>query len=117
LSPYESGDATTEALRLGLRRGLREDPDDRLGARRTDEDAAPAVELAVGALGEHAALERAAEQQRRGKPVAGDVVAEDDDVAGLLASEDGVLSAQRLQHVAVADVGREHADPAPLHEP
>ena len=55
-------------------------------------------------------LERRAEQQRRGETVAGDVVAKADDVAGLLAAEHAVLAAQRLEHVAVADVGRDDAD-------
>jgi hypothetical protein len=36
-----------------------------------------------GSLGEGAAFERAAQEQRRREAVAGDVVAQDDDVAGL----------------------------------
>ena len=42
---------------------------------------------------------------------------ERDHVAGLLAAEHGALGAHRLEHVAVADVGREHADAAIGHEP
>ena len=51
--------------------------------------------------------ERAAQEQRRGEAVAGDVVAQADDVPGLLAAEDAALAVERLEHVAVADVGRE----------
>ena len=61
-------------------------------------------------LGQRAALERRAEQQRGREAVAGDVVAQADDVAGLLAAEHAALALQRLEHVAVADVGRDDAD-------
>ena len=40
-----------------------------------------------------------------------------DDVARLLAAEDAALASQRLEHVAVADVGRDDADAALLHQP
>ena len=39
-----------------------------------------------------------------------------DDVARLLAAEHGALAPQRLEHVAVADVGRDDADPVLPHE-
>ena len=44
LSLYESCDASRQVLGLPLRLGLREDADDRLGARRADEDAADSPE-------------------------------------------------------------------------
>ena len=40
-----------------------------------------------------------------------------DHVTGLLAAEQPALAAQRLEHVPVADVGREHADAALAHQP
>ena len=60
--------------------------------------------------------QRGAEQQRRREPVAGDVVAEVDHVARLLAAEHAALAPERLEHVAVADVGRDDADPALGHQ-
>ena len=51
--------------------------------------------------------QRGAEQQRRREPVAGDVVAQADHVARLLAAEHAALAPERLEHVAVADVGRD----------
>ena len=45
------------------------------------------------------------------------MVAEPDDVARLLAAEDPAFPAERLEDVAVADGGRDHADPALGHEP
>ena len=38
-------------------------------------------------------------------------------MARLLAAEDAALAPERLEHVAVADVGRDDADPALLHQP
>ena len=38
-------------------------------------------------------------------------------MAGLLAAEDAALAPQRLEDVAVADVGRHDADAALLHQP
>ena len=52
-----------------------------------------------------------------GEAVAGDVVVQVDQVARLLAAEQAALAPQRLEHVAVADVGRDHADAALLGEP
>ena len=37
-------------------------------------------------------------------------------MAGLLAAEDALLAAERLEHVAVSDVGGDDADPALLHQ-
>ena len=56
--------------------------------------------------------QRGAEEQRRREPVAGDVVAQADHVPRLLAAEHAALAPERLEHVAVADVGRDDADPA-----
>src|SRR5581483_9871127 len=70
-----------------------------------------------GRLGEPPPVQRAAEQQRRRETVARHVVAQADDVARLLAAEDAALAVERLEDVAVADVGRDHADAALLHEP
>src|SRR5918992_2607642 len=50
LSPYESGDSTTEALRLLGRLGLAEDADDGFGAGGAHEDAAAAVQRPVQPL-------------------------------------------------------------------
>ena len=44
------------------------------------------------------------------------MVAQVDDVAGLLAAQQSVLAPERFEHVAIADVGREHADAALLHQ-
>src|SRR5215208_2391872 len=55
-----------------------------------------------GRLGERAALERAAEEERSGETVTGDVVAEVDDVARLLAAQDGPFLAQGLEDVPVS---------------
>ena len=63
------------------------------------------------------ALDGVAEQERGGEPVSRDVVAEADHVAGLLAAEHAVLTAERLEHVAVSDLGRDDSDPAFLHQP
>src|SRR5262249_60663119 len=54
---------------------------------------------------QRAAVERGAEHQRRGQTVTGDVIGEMDDVTGLLAAEDAALPLERLEHVAVPDVG------------
>src|SRR3954469_17708851 len=56
-----------------------------------------------GEPAERAATERAAEQQPRGKSVARHVVAQEDDVTGLLAAEYRAVLLQRFEHVAVAD--------------
>ena len=45
------------------------------------------------------------------------MVAQTDDVARLLAAEDPALAAERLEHVAVADVGGDHADAVVRHQP
>src|SRR5215831_5072214 len=50
-----------------------------------------------GCRRERPALERAAEQQARGKPVAGHMVAQIDDVARLLPAEQAALAVERLQ--------------------
>src|SRR2546423_4624385 len=55
-------------------------------------------------LGEGAAVQGPAEQQRSDETVAGDVALEVDHVAGLLAAEDAPLAPERFEHVAVADV-------------
>src|SRR5579875_17074 len=62
------------------------------------------------------ASERGAEEQRRGEPVAAHVVAQVDQVAGLLAPEHAAFPLERLEHVPVADVGRDHADAALRHQ-
>src|SRR5437868_6751552 len=67
-------------------------------------------------LGQAAAFECSAEEHRGGEPVAGDVILEIDDVAGLLAAKEAALSAEGLEHVTVTDVGREQADPSLLGE-
>src|SRR5437899_5317994 len=67
-------------------------------------------------LAQGAALEGPAEEQAGGEAVAGHVVAQIDDVAGLLAAEDRAFALQRLEHVAVADVGRVHDDAALAHQ-
>ena len=45
------------------------------------------------------------------------MVAQVDDVPGLLAAQQASLAIQRLEHVAVADVGRDHPDAAFFHQP
>ena len=62
-------------------------------------------------------FESGAEEKRGSKPVAGDVIPQVDDVARLLASQHAAVLAERLEHVPVADVGRDHADPALAHQP
>ena len=51
-----------------------------------------------------------AEKERRRQPVARHVPVQRDHVTRLLAAEHRPRRAQRLEHVPVADVGREHAD-------
>src|SRR5207237_10497948 len=63
------------------------------------------------------ALEGPAEEERGGEPVAGDVVAQVDDVARLLAAQETALATQRLEHVAVADVDRQDANALVGHAP
>src|SRR5581483_4297510 len=67
-------------------------------------------------LAQPAAAERAAEEEGRHEAVACDVVVEVDDVARLLAAEDGVLAVERLEHVAVADRGGDDADRVLAHQ-
>src|SRR6476661_1802305 len=67
-------------------------------------------------LAQPAALEGAAEEQPGGEAVPRHVVAEVDDVSGLLAAEERPFALQRLEHVAVADVGRVHGDAALAHQ-
>src|SRR5581483_10623011 len=67
-------------------------------------------------LRQAAAAQGAAQKQAGGEAVAGDVVAQVDDVARLLAAEQRPLALQRLEHVPVADGGRVHPDAVPLHE-
>src|SRR3954470_19849501 len=66
---------------------------------------------------EGAAAERRTEEERRGEPIARHVIAETDDVTRLLAAEDPPLAVERLEDVAVADVGRDDADAAIFHQP
>src|SRR3954466_9061294 len=145
LSSYERGDPIREFAGLSLSPGFGEEPNDGFGARRPDEDACAAVEFAVQSLnlleqrgrkraverevllhlregrhlrrgfGEPAAADRVAEQERGGQTVAGDVIAEVDDVTRLLPTQERAVLAQRLEDVPVADVRRHHAD-APLLE-
>src|SRR5581483_6178738 len=65
---------------------------------------------------EPAPPERAAEEKRRDEAVAGDVPVEPDEMAGLLAAEQRPLPPQRLEDVAVADVGRDDTNAALLHQ-
>src|SRR5262249_35614905 len=67
-------------------------------------------------LAERPAAERPAEEEGRREAVAGDVVLEVDDVAGLLSAEDAALTLERLEDVAVADVRGEHADAVLPHQ-
>src|SRR3954447_26029688 len=53
-------------------------------------------------LAELPPLERTAQEEPGGEPVAGDVVAQIDDVTRLLASEEGAFALQRFEHVPVA---------------
>src|SRR5579884_2326100 len=99
----ERGNASTGISRLLLILRLREDAHNRLRPRGPDEHPA-------------AAPERSAEEQRRGEPVAAHVVAQVDQVAGLLAPEHAAFPLERLEHVPVADVGRDHADAALRHQ-
>ena len=62
-------------------------------------------------------VEAAAEEQRRGQAVARDMAVEVDDVPGLLAAEQRALATERLEHVPVADVGRQHPNAPVGHEP
>ncbi len=68
-----------------------------------------------GELGEGLALSRhlGHEVQARQQAVAGRGVVAHDDVAGLLAAERVAALVHRLEHVAVADGGLEHADALP----
>src|SRR4051812_34175356 len=146
LSSYERGDPIREFAGLSLSPGFGEEPNDGLGARRPDEDAGAAVEFAVQSLnlleqrsrqgaverevllhlregrhlrrgfGEGAAADRVAEQERGGETVAGDVIAEVDDVTRLLPAEERAVLAQRLEDVPVADVRRHYPDAALLEE-
>ena len=63
-----------------------------------------------------ASAERAAEEKRGDQTVAGHVAVEPDEVARLLAAEEQPLAPQRLEHVAVADVGDDDANAALLHQ-
>ena len=70
----------------------------------------------AGGLRERPPVERAAEEQGGDEAVAGDVAVEPDQVPGLLAAEQRALPPERLEHVAVADVGGVDADPALVHQ-
>ncbi len=63
-----------------------------------------------------ASAERAAEEEPRHQAVAGHVPVEPDQVAGLLAAEQHALAPERLEDVAVADVGDDDADAPLLHQ-
>src|SRR2546423_78345 len=63
-------------------------------------------------FGEWAPTKRRTEEQRRRQPVTGHVTVEPDDVTGLLAAQNPSFAAERLEHVAVADVGRDHTNAA-----
>src|SRR6266545_6310276 len=67
--------------------------------------------------GERAAANRIAQKQRRSEPIAGDVVAQVDDVTGLLAAEQTVVLAERLEDVAIADGRRDDANVVLLEQP
>src|SRR5712691_1782698 len=69
-----------------------------------------------GGLGQLSSTERTAELQCRCETVTGYVIAQEDDVSGLLAAEDPAFAVQRLEHVPVADVGRDHTDTLLLHQ-
>src|SRR6185437_10338220 len=60
--------------------------------------------------------ERLAEEKRGDEPVPGHVTVEPDEVAGLLAAEEEPLAPERLEHVAVADIGHDDANAALLHQ-
>src|SRR5438876_2656161 len=62
-------------------------------------------------------LQRTTKKKRSGESVSGDVVAEIDDVPGLLAPEDAAAAAQSLEDVTIADIGCEHSDAALAHQP
>src|SRR4051812_34151933 len=62
------------------------------------------------------ALQRSAQEQPCSEAVAGHMVAQEDDVAGLLAAEDRAFALQRLEHVPVADIGGVHANAALVHQ-
>src|SRR5919197_1997277 len=62
-------------------------------------------------------FERPTEEKPCGKAVAGHVVAQVDDVARLLPAQQPALAVERLEDVAVADVGRDHADAVLFGEP
>ena len=67
------------------------------------------------ALAQRPPAERLEREQRAGDAVAGAVEAHVDDVPGLLAAEHPAALAQRLQHVAVPDVGRGDVDLGVAH--
>src|SRR6476646_2397549 len=127
LSRYESADPSTELLRFPGIFCLGQDSHERLRARRTDNNPARAVELGVDlfdfleqVVGEvlcgdsHILLGLWKTRQHRGRlgeAVARYVILQVDDVTRLLAPEQAALTAERLHHVAVTDVGREQANP------
>src|SRR5437016_2434637 len=86
------------------------------GARKTPLNTQRA-RLHRGELGEAAATECAAEEEGGNQAVSGDVTVEPENVPRLLAAEERTLAPQCLEHVAVADVGGDHADPALRHQP
>src|SRR6476646_4331188 len=69
-----------------------------------------------GGLGERPPSQRTAEEEGCGQAVAGHVVAEVDDVARLLPAEETAAFAERLEHIAVADVRDDDLDSALAHQ-
>src|SRR3954454_3248269 len=118
LSSYERGDRIRELARFKLRPRLGEEPNDGFRAGRADENAGTAVQRRVQSLHlleqrsrkraverqvllhlrerrhlrcglrERAAANRVTEKERRSEAVAGDVIAQVDDVTGLLPSKE-----------------------------
>src|SRR5271154_3150337 len=69
-----------------------------------------------GCLRKTPAAERTAEEKRSDEAVARDVPVEPENVPRLLAAEESALAPQRLEHVAVTDVGRDDANAVLLHQ-
>ena len=67
--------------------------------------------MTAAAVRQRPPVERLAEEQRRGEPVARHVTVQVQNVTGLLAPEHASLAPEGFEHVAVADVGRDDADP------
>ena len=71
----------------------------------------------AGKVGEGAAgaLEHGQQLQGRHQPVTGGVVLQEDDVAGLLATDDGAIREHALKNIAVAHGGLDHLEALLLH--